>query len=68
VGDRLLAEIRGIWAAEPGSWFVIPRVSYLVRDDVRLRLGYLAIGGPASSLIGQYHRNDEVVFEARYSF
>jgi hypothetical protein len=68
VGDRLLAEIRGIYVIEEESWFVYPRVSYQIRDDLRLRIGYLAVGGPEDSLIGQYKRNDEVVFQARYSF
>ena len=67
-GERVLAEVRGIYTIEPHSWFVYPRVDYLVRDDLRLRLGYLAIGGPLDSLIGQYKQNDEVVFQARYSF
>lgn len=66
--DRLELEMRGVYQAERGGWFVMPRVSYLVRDDFRVRLGYLAIGGSRNSLIGQFHANDEVVFQARYSF
>lgn len=66
--DRLELEMRGVYQAERGGWFVMPRVSYLVRDDFRVRLAYLAIGGSRNSLIGQFHANDEVVFQARYSF
>ena len=66
--ERLQLELRGLYAFEQGSWFVFPRLSYLLRDDLRLRLGYLAIGGPEESLIGQFRTNDEVVFQARYSF
>ena len=66
--DRLELECRTFWALERGSWFVFPRISYLVVENLRARLGYLAIGGPRESLIGQYKQNDEVIFEARYSF
>lgn len=66
--DRLELEVRGVYAIERASWFVFPRVSYLLWDNLRLRLGYLAIGGSLDSLIGQFHRNDEIVFQARYSF
>jgi hypothetical protein len=68
LGDRLELEVRGVYAIERQSWFVLPRVSYLVRDALRLRLGYLAIGGDPTSLIGQYRDNDEVILEARYTF
>jgi hypothetical protein len=66
--ERLEAEVRGIYALERESWFVFPRVSYRFRDDLRVRLGYLAIGGQNEALIGQYQRNDEVVVQARYTF
>jgi hypothetical protein len=68
LGERLEVELRGTYAVERGGWFVLPRVSYLVRDDVRLRLGYLAVGGPRTHVLGQFGRNDEVVFQARYTF
>jgi hypothetical protein len=68
LAERLELELRGTYAAERGGWFLFPRASYLVRDDLRLRLGYLAVGGPRTSLIGQFARNDEVVFQARWSF
>jgi hypothetical protein len=67
LAERLELEARGTYAAERGAWIFFPRVSYLVRDDLRLRVGYLAIGGPHTSLIGQFGRNDEVVFQARWS-
>jgi hypothetical protein len=66
--DRLELEFRSVYQIEKGAWFVMPRISYLVRDDFRVRLAYLAIGGPRDSLIGQFRANDEVVFQARYSF
>ena len=68
LGDRLELETRGVYTVERGGWFVFPRLAYLVRDDLRLRLGYLAIGGSRKSLIGQFGENDEVVIQARYSF
>jgi hypothetical protein len=66
--DRIEFEGRGVWAFERGAWYVFPRVSYRARDDLRLRIGYLAIGGPRLSMIGQFHENDEVVLDARYTF
>lgn len=68
LADRLEFESRGVYALERGGWFFFPRLSYLVRDDFRVRLGYLAIGGPRTSLLGEFGRNDEVVMQARYSF
>jgi hypothetical protein len=68
LADRLELEVRAAYTIEREAWFVFPRASYLVRDDLRLRLGYLAIGGPRASLLGQFHENDEVVLQARYSF
>lgn len=66
--DRLEVELRGLYALEVGSWFVLPRVSYVVGENLRLRLGYLTIGGPRTTLLGQYKENDQVVFQARYTF
>jgi hypothetical protein len=68
LNERLETELRGLYTIERGGWFVFPRVSYLVRDDVRVRLGYLAIGGSRRSIIGQFGRNDEVVMQLRYHF
>jgi hypothetical protein len=66
--DTLECEVRAVYAIERRAWYVYPRISYRYRDNWRFRLGYLAIGGPLESYIGQFHRNDEVVLEARYSF
>lgn len=66
--DTLEVEARGVYAIERGSWFVHPRVTYRAGDHWRLRLGYLAIGGPAESVIGQFRDNDELTLEARYGF
>jgi len=66
--DTLEVEMRGVYAIERGAWFVFPRVTYRYGDNWRLRFGYLGIGGPEESVIGQYHDNDEFVMEARYIF
>jgi hypothetical protein len=66
--ERFELEVRGQYAVERGDWFLFPRVSYLLRDDLRVRVGYLALGGPRQSLFGQYGQNDEVVLQARYTF
>ena len=68
LGERLEFEVRAAFGIDRNWWFAFPRVSYLVRDDLRVRLGYLAIGGPRASVIGQFRANDEVVMQARYSF
>jgi hypothetical protein len=68
MAERVELEVRGIYAKEREAWFVFPRASYLVRDDFRIRVGYLAIGGPTASLLGQFASNDEVVLQARWSF
>jgi hypothetical protein len=66
--ERVELEVRTIYSIEAGGWFALPRVSYAPRDNVRLRVGYLAVGRHIESLIGQFRQNDEVLFEARYSF
>ena len=66
--DRVELEMRGVYAVETGGWFAFPRASWLIRDDLRLRMGYLAVGGSKNSLFGQFGRNDEVVFQLRQSF
>jgi hypothetical protein len=68
LAERFELEVRGTYALEREAWFVFPRVSWFVRDDLRLRLGYLALGGPRTSLLGQFRDNDEIVLQARYSF
>lgn len=68
LADRLETELRFLWAMERGSWFAQPGVSYLVREGLRVGVEYLALGGPATSLIGQYRANDGVIFSGRWSF
>ena len=66
--DSLELELRAVYAIERGAWFAYPRASYRWGDHWRFRLGYLAIGGTQTSIIGQYHDNDEFTLEARYGF
>jgi hypothetical protein len=66
--ERVELEFRGVYMVEKGGWFAFPRVSWDVRDDLRVRVGYLWIGGSENSVIGQFKGNDEVVFQARWSF
>jgi hypothetical protein len=68
LAERLELEVKGTYAIERQAWYAFPRASYLVTDDLRVRLGYLAIGGPRASLLGQFRDNDEVVLQARYTF
>ena len=66
--DTVELEMRGVYAFERAAWSVYPRATYRWGDNWRFRLGYLGIGGPLESMIGQFHKNDEFTFEARYSF
>ena len=66
--DRLEGELRSVYTLMRGGWYVFPRLAYRPRDDLRLRLGYLAIGGTRNSVFGQFGKNDELVMEARYTF
>ncbi len=68
LNERLETEVRGLYTVERGGWFVFPRVSYLVRDDLRVRVGYLAVGGSRRSIIGQFGPNDELVMQVRHHF
>ena len=66
--DRVEAEVRGLWEIERGALYLFPRVSYLVREGLWLRAGYLVLTGTRNSLLGQFRANDEVVFQARMTF
>lgn len=66
--DRLQAEVRSAFALPKSDWLLFPRLSYQISDDLTARLGYLWIGGPEISFFGEYKRNDEVVFDLRYTF
>jgi hypothetical protein len=66
--DTLEVELRGLYAIEREAWVVHPRVAYLWGDHWRFRVAYLGIGGPLASLWGQFGANDQVTFEARYTF
>jgi hypothetical protein len=66
--ERFEAELRSVYTIQRGGWYVFPRLAYRPRDDLRLRVGYLAIGGTRNSVFGQFGQNDELVLEARYTF
>ncbi len=66
--DRVEVEVRGLWELERGAVYLFPRVSYLVREGLWLRAGYLVVTGTRNSLLGQFRDNDEVVFQARMTF
>lgn len=66
--DRVDLDLRAAYGIERGWWFIMPRVGYRLRDDVHLRAGYLAIGGPQASYLGQFNKNDEVLLQLQYSY
>jgi hypothetical protein len=66
--DRVQGEVRAVYEFSRGGWFVMPRVSYAIRDNFTFTVGYLAIGGTRNSYIGQFQHNDEVLFQTRVTF
>jgi hypothetical protein len=66
--ERFEAELRSVYTLQRGGWYVFPRLAYRPRDDLRLRIGYLAVGGTRASVFGQFGQNDQLVLEARYTF
>src|SRR5439155_12385171 len=67
LAERLELEVKGTYAIERQAWFGFPRASYLVTDDRRLSLRYLATGAPRASPLEQLRQNDEGVHQARQS-
>lgn len=57
--DRFLAQMLGGHAFESDYSFVRPRLAYRLTDYATVEVGYLAIAGRSSSVIGQYKRNDQ---------
>jgi hypothetical protein len=57
--DRFLTQLLGGHGFESDYSFVRPRLAYRLTDHVTVEIGYLAIGGRRSSVIGQYKRNDQ---------
>jgi hypothetical protein len=68
LADTLSTELTVVQGLERSATVGIARATYAVTDDLRLRLGYLMIAGSRSTLIGQYHDNDEGFVELRYSY
>jgi hypothetical protein len=66
--EHVEAELRAVYTTGRESWVVFPRVSFVLWRNLRVRAGYLAIGGQSSSLLGQFRENDEFVLQARYTF
>lgn len=66
--EQVEFELRGAWVFERDAWFLYPRIAFRPWDAVRLRIGYVAVGGDPVSMLGQYHANDELTLELRYSF
>jgi hypothetical protein len=66
--NRLELEVRALYAIERESLMVLPNVSFLIADNLRVELGYLALAGEQDHAIGQFRDNDEVVLRARYTF
>jgi hypothetical protein len=66
-GD-LQTQLIGIHSIESDYTVLLPRITYRLTDALDVRVGYLFIAGRASSLLGQYRRNDEGFVRLRYSF
>lgn len=64
--ERLATEIIAIQSFERSSTVAVARATYSLTDALRIRLGYLAIGGSQNTLVGQYKANDELFVQIRY--
>jgi len=67
-GERAEGRITALYGIEGRYLVALSHLSYALRDDVELKIGYLAIGGSRQSLLGQFAANDEVFVRLRYSF
>jgi hypothetical protein len=66
--ERLKAELVGLYAMQGVAGIAHPRLTYNVSDHLDVRVGYIAIEGHASSLVGEYKHNDEAYVRARLLF
>jgi len=67
-GDRLTAELIGLYGMQGVYGIAHPRLTYAVTDYVDVRIGYVLIEGHTNSIIGQYRDNDEGYVRVRYRF
>jgi len=68
LGERLKAQVSCIQGLVRSYTALVPTLTYEVTDDLRVEVGYLAIAGTRSSLIGQFHDNDEGFIRLRYAY
>jgi hypothetical protein len=67
LADRLATELVAFQGFERSYTGAIARFAYDVTENLRVRVGYLFIAGSRHTLVGQYHGNDEVFLQIRYS-
>lgn len=67
LADRLATEVVGLQSFERSATLVMARLTWMVTGALRLRLGYLAIGGSANTVVGQFKANDELFLQLRYA-
>ncbi len=68
LADRLATETGIVQELERGYTAGIMRLTYSITDALRFRLGYLLIAGTRRSLVGEFHDNDELFFQLRWSY
>jgi len=67
-GDRLKAELLGLYGMQGVYGLAHPRLTYSVNDHIDVRVGYVAIEGHTNSYFGQYKHNDEGYVRVRLLF
>jgi hypothetical protein len=65
--ERLPTELVAVQGIERSSTSGIVRVTYVVTDNIRVRVGYLLLAGSRRTVIGQYHDRDEAFMQVWYA-
>jgi hypothetical protein len=68
LGEHLTNELALVHGLERGYTTGVIRATYAVTDNLRFRVGYLLIAGSRETIVGQFHANDELFAQLRYSF
>jgi len=66
--DDLELQLVALHSIESNYTLLLPTVTYRIMAGLEARVGYLALAGRESSVIGQYRRNDQAFLRLRYLF
>lgn len=66
--ENLEIELAGAYNPVAGTYLARPEAWYRVTDSLKAGIGLIVIGGDHETLIGQFHRNDEIQLMMEYHF